>query len=352
MLIVSGPYFQLLIVMGTPVNSSASRKVAEGTEALRQAEKCLKTGLLKWKPDFDNAANEYSKAATCFKAAKALDQCKDAHLRSADCYLKNGSFFASGKQLEQAALVSRDMGNLQAAAELIDRASRLYIDSRSPDTAALVLERGAKIVEGKFPEIAVEFFNRAAEIVSVEDRPRQSAEFCGHAVRLLLKLARWDEAAEAVSRQKQLLTEAQDDRAVGRLVVALVLVHLARDDFVAASKAVDHDEGFLEAQEQDTLSCLLKGYDEGDPDMVTRALNAPFLRHMDTEYAKLARMLGQQVAESAKKTASESKPSAEAIGDAKDVDDGTVDKPEQDHLEVPDSTTAGDSDDEFASGLL
>lgn len=56
-------------------------------------------------------------------------------------------------------------------------------------------------------------------------------------------LARWDEAAEAVSRQKQLLTEAQDERAVGRLVVALVLVHLARDDFVAASKAVDHDGG-------------------------------------------------------------------------------------------------------------
>ncbi|XP_037291489.1 gamma-soluble NSF attachment protein isoform X2 [Rhipicephalus microplus] len=291
--------------MGTPVNSSASRKVTEGTEALRQAEKCLKTGLLKWKPDFDNAANEYSKAATCFKAGKALDQCKDAHLRSADCYLKNGSFFAC-----------------------------------------------AKIVEAKFPEIAVGFFNRAAEIVSVEDRPRQSAEFCGHAVRLLLKLARWDEAADAVSRQKQLLAEAQDDRAVGRLVVALVLVHLARDDFVAASKAVDYDKGFLEAQELDTLSCLLKGYDEGDPDMVTRALNAPFLRHMDTEYAKLARMLGQQVAESAKKTASESKPSAEAVGDAKDVDNGTVDRPEQDHLEVPDSTTAAESDDEFAGGLL
>ncbi|KAL3195405.1 hypothetical protein MRX96_015869 [Rhipicephalus microplus] len=332
--------------MGTPVNSSASRKVTEGTEALRQAEKCLKTGLLKWKPDFDNAANEYSKAATCFKAGKALDQCKDAHLRSADCYLKNGS------QLEQAALVSRDMGDLKAAADLIDKASCYFIDSRSPDTAALVLERGAKIVEAKFPEIAVGFFNRAAEIVSVEDRPRQSAEFCGHAVRLLLKLARWDEAADAVSRQKQLLAEAQDDRAVGRLVVALVLVHLARDDFVAASKAVDYDKGFLEAQELDTLSCLLKGYDEGDPDMVTRALNAPFLRHMDTEYAKLARMLGQQVAESAKKTASESKPSAEAVGDAKDVDNGTVDRPEQDHLEVPDSTTAAESDDEFAGGLL
>lgn len=338
--------------MGTPVHSSASHKIAEGTEALRQAEKCLKTGLLKWKPDFDNAANEFTKAATCFKAAKALDQCKDAHLRAADCYLKNGSFFSSGKQLEQAALVSRDMGSLNVTAELIDRASRLYIDSRSPDTAALVLERGAKIVESKFPEVAVEFFNRASEIVSVEDRPRQSAEFCAHAVRLLLKMSKWDEAAEAISRQKQLLTEAQDERAVGRLVVALVLVHLARDDFVAASKALDHDGEFLEAEEQETLSCLLKGCDEGDPDMVSRALHAPFLRHMDTEYAKLARMLGQQVAESAKKAVPESRPSGDTTEDTSTTDADAVDRPGQDHLEVPESAAAGDSDDEYAGGLL
>ncbi|KAH7932268.1 hypothetical protein HPB51_029409 [Rhipicephalus microplus] len=234
-----------------------------------------------------------------------ISRLTDPHRKPAvGCSKKHRDHFVA--QLEQAALVSRDMGDLKAAADLIDKASCYFIDSRSPDTAALVLERGAKIVEAKFPEIAVGFFNRAAEIVSVEDRPRQSAEFCGHAVRLLLKLARWDEAADAVSRQKQLLAEAQDDRAVGRLVVALVLVHLARDDFVAASKAVDYDKG----------------------------------------------MLGQQVAESAKKTASESKPSAEAVGDAKDVDNGTVDRPEQDHLEVPDSTTAAESDDEFAGGLL
>lgn len=139
---------------------------------------------------------------------------------------------------------------------------------------------------------------------------------------------------------------------MGRLVVALVLVHLARDDFVAASKALDHDGGYLEAEEQETLSCLLKGCDEGDPDMVSRALHAPFLRHMDTEYAKLARMLGQQVSESAKKAVPESQPSCETTEDtsARDVDAG--DKPGQDHLEVPDSAAAGDSEDEYAGGLL
>lgn len=109
---------------------------------------------------------------------------------------------------------------------------------------------------------------------------------------------------------------------------------------------------FLEAEEQETLSCLLKGCDEGDPDMVSRALHAPFLRHMDTEYAKLARMLGQQVAESAKKAVPESRPSGDATEDTSATDVDAVDRPGQDHLEVPESAAAGESDDEYAGGLL
>ena len=30
-----------------------------------KAEKYLKTGFLKWKPDYDSAASEYGKAGTC-----------------------------------------------------------------------------------------------------------------------------------------------------------------------------------------------------------------------------------------------------------------------------------------------
>lgn len=38
-----------------------------------------------------------------------------------------------------------------------------------------------------------------------------------------------------------------------------------------------------------TLEMLLQAYDEEDPDGVRRALNSPFIKHMDVEYAILAR---------------------------------------------------------------
>ena len=46
-----------------------AKKTAEAEEHLRLAAKALKTGLLKWNPDYDTAGDEYSRAATAFKVS-------------------------------------------------------------------------------------------------------------------------------------------------------------------------------------------------------------------------------------------------------------------------------------------
>lgn len=40
-----------------------------------------------------------------------------------------------------------------------------------------------------------------------------------------------------------------------------------------------------------TLEMLIQAFDEEDGDMARKALNSPFIKHMDVEYAKLARSL-------------------------------------------------------------
>ena len=40
-----------------------------------------------------------------------------------------------------------------------------------------------------------------------------------------------------------------------------------------------------------TLESLLQAYDEEDPEGVKAALESPFIKHMDVEYARLARDL-------------------------------------------------------------
>lgn len=52
-----------------------------------------------------------------------------------------------------------------------------------------------------------------------------------------MKLQQYDQAADAIRREIGIHQEHESIQAVGRLVVALVLVQLARGDIVAAEKA-------------------------------------------------------------------------------------------------------------------
>ncbi|XP_054706201.1 gamma-soluble NSF attachment protein-like [Uloborus diversus] len=277
---------------------AAEKKICEGNECINQAEKYLKTGFLKWKPDYDSAATEYSKAAICFKTAKVLGQSKDCYLKAANCYAQNHSFFSAAKSYEQAALISKDMQDFMGSVQLIERACQLFREHGTPDTAALALERGAKMIESRQPEVALDLYKKAAEVVMIEDRPTQAAEHVGKATRLLLKLKRFDEAAEMIKKEMGYHLSTENARAAGRLVVAEVLVHLMREDYVAADKAFKEGYNYCERDECNTLMDLLEGYDQGDPEQLNRALNSPFIKHMDVEFAKIARSL--QVAETEK----------------------------------------------------
>lgn len=115
-------------------------------------------------------------------------------------------------------------------------------------------------------------------------------------------------AADSIRREIGLNQQVEAYQATGRLVVALVLVQLARGDLVAAEKAFkEWGNAFkirmycvlgnrmnvtgtcCESPEVQTLEMLLQAFDEEDPETAKKALNNPFIKHMDVEYAILAR---------------------------------------------------------------
>lgn len=102
-------------------------------------------------------------------------------------------------------------------------------------------------------------------------------------------LVRYDLAADAIRREMGLHQQNESYQATGRLAVALVLVQLARGDVVAAEKAFKEWGNCCEGPEVQTLEMLLQAYDEEDGDAAKRALNSPFIKHMDLEYSILAR---------------------------------------------------------------
>lgn len=69
--------------------------------------------------------------------------------------------------LEQAALVSKEIGDLEAIFKLSERAACMFQEHGVPDTAALTLDKGAKMIDGQLPEKALHMYEHAVDIVLV-----------------------------------------------------------------------------------------------------------------------------------------------------------------------------------------
>ncbi|KAK9695951.1 hypothetical protein QE152_g32226 [Popillia japonica] len=269
--------------------SASNKKIEEALEHIRLAEKCLKTSFLKWRPDYDEAADEYNKAATCFRNAKSFEQCKDCLMKAGECYKQNRKLFYAAKALDQAVSVSKEIGDLREVAALAERAANMYMRHGSPETAAASLDKAAKVLEQHHLDQALPLYKQAADISLIQDSSRQAAEYLSKVARINVKLKQYDDAVVALRREIGVHQQNESYQAMGRLAVALVLVQLGRGDVVAAEKAFKEWGNCCEGPEVQTLEMLLQAYDEEDPDGVRRALNSPFIKHMDVEYAILAR---------------------------------------------------------------
>ncbi|TNM98492.1 hypothetical protein fugu_014738 [Takifugu bimaculatus] len=266
----------------------AAQKINEAHEHISKAEKCLKTSFTKWKPDFDSAASEYSKAAVCFKNAKQYDQAKDAYLKEAECHTENKTY----PYHDLSRVDISEQKKMPEAIQYIEKACMMYMENGTPDTAAMALDRAGKLIEPINLEKAVDLYQKAAGVFENEDRLRQAVELLGKASRLLVRLkSRLDEAAVALQKEKNMYKEIENFPMCFKKTTAQVLVHLHRADYVAADKCVRESyslPGYSGSEDSVAMETLLQGYDEQDEDQVFRVCNSPLLKYMDNDYAKLA----------------------------------------------------------------
>eukprot|EP00057_Strongylocentrotus_purpuratus_P034159 XP_794148.2 PREDICTED: gamma-soluble NSF attachment protein [Strongylocentrotus purpuratus] len=271
-----------------------ARRISEAKEHIAAAEKSLKTSFFKWKPDFGSAAHEYEQAAVCFKNAKQPLEAKRAYINAAGAHRNNDALFHAAKQYEQAAFLMRDQKDWGEVMGLFDKAASLYSEHGTPDTAAICLEKAAKMMETVNPRMSLEFFQKACDVVELEDRPRQIVDYLGKSARILVRIQDYDEASKVLSKERDLRHDLGDIDATNRTVSALVLVHLKRGDYVAADKMCGIAmgfEGYAESDVASALACLLDAYDKQDEDTFHQMLNLPLFRYMDNDYVKLARSL-------------------------------------------------------------
>jgi len=257
------------------------------------AEKYLETSAwkLKFSPDWDSAANEFSKAAVAFKIARDWVSCKGAHLRASESFANSGSLFHAGKQLEQCLLVLKEQGDLSEVEELASRGGLLYRQAGSPESASQLLVRAAKMLELALPERAILLYERAGDTVGTEDRPAEAAQHLEQAARLATRVGQWDRAVSLLESSLSLWQEGGAASAQGKLVIALVLLHIKRGDCVGGSKAWGHWGGLCDGGQAAAVGDILQGFSEQDGELAARGLASAVVRALDNDYVKLGRGL-------------------------------------------------------------
>ena len=69
--------------------------------------------------------------------------------------------------IDQAVLLSKDLGDYRDVVQLAERACNLYQQHGSPDSASIALDKAAKLLEQHHPDQALRLYQRAADVVLV-----------------------------------------------------------------------------------------------------------------------------------------------------------------------------------------
>ena len=118
------------------------------------------------------------------QVGKSWEKAKEAHLKAAEAYANCGSLYHAGKQLEQAINMVRDLGQLDQVELLAERGGLLYRQAGSPESAAQLMVRAAKLLEMKEPGKAVGLYKKVRERLGrggqLTDRTYSGGRHCGH----------------------------------------------------------------------------------------------------------------------------------------------------------------------------
>ncbi|KAG2217190.1 hypothetical protein INT45_005399 [Circinella minor] len=272
-----------------------AQRIREGVKLMQEGDKASSKGLFR-KPDWDVASGCYDHAATSFKLARSYDQAVQAYLKASEAFFKADATHLSGKALENAALLlAQQLSQPQRAAEFYQRASNMFMTGGSIDRAAEQLEKAGRALENTDANAAIEMYSSACSLYEQEDRGRMAIEIFKKAVTLLIRSKKYEKAVDMLHRQSAVLRKLANRSHLYKANLSIMIVLFAIGDEVEAGKQFNfmcsNDPGFSQSEEAQIGELLLQAYNEGDQELLEKAVRMQHISFLDNEVAKLSRTL-------------------------------------------------------------
>eukprot|EP00051_Salpingoeca_urceolata_P019534 m.286198 g.286198 ORF g.286198 m.286198 type:complete len:316 (-) comp19437_c2_seq2:975-1922(-) len=268
------------------MNRDAQLKQARAL--LAEAQKCEKTTMFKWKPDWEAASVAYDKAAMQFKLGKDFIKAREVYMMACNAHQQYNALFHAAKALEGAAACAKESKAHADSAELTIRASHLYRQNGTPEAACTALEKAAKAsVACGNEEQAAEMYFDIYDMRHDEDKPRQCKDPLAKALQICLRTKKYERAAEMSAHQVSLMHEIGNADLYAKSVLTAVTIALLRGDYVAAEKlyesCVQRNPAVAHSDEVKLADQVLTAFDEGDDERLQELTKDRLYTFIDNE---------------------------------------------------------------------
>eukprot|EP00735_Rhodelphis_limneticus_P002712 TRINITY_DN1368_c0_g1::TRINITY_DN1368_c0_g1_i1::g.19955::m.19955 TRINITY_DN1368_c0_g1::TRINITY_DN1368_c0_g1_i1::g.19955 ORF type:complete len:367 (+),score=80.68,sp/Q9U9R7/SNAG_DICDI/30.58/5e-36,SNAP/PF14938.1/3e-18,TPR_12/PF13424.1/0.021,TPR_12/PF13424.1/0.41,TPR_12/PF13424.1/1.3,TPR_11/PF13414.1/0.068,TPR_11/PF13414.1/0.052,TPR_11/PF13414.1/1.6e+02,TPR_14/PF13428.1/1.5e+03,TPR_14/PF13428.1/56,TPR_14/PF13428.1/4.7e+02,TPR_14/PF13428.1/9.5,TPR_14/PF13428.1/14,TPR_14/PF13428.1/20,PPR_3/PF13812.1/ len=285
----------------------SSKHIEQGDDHMKAGKNHAKVNILKWSADWDAACREFEKAAVCYKNAKEFDKCVNAYKKAAEAYEKAGNKYATATSFEKAGNILRDRSIASSTpedqkdaaakegAELYKSSSQWYDLNGSPDKAAEMLVKAAKLLEPTDPDSSMVLLEAACLIFERDDRQQFAQETYRTAVTLAVKTNNWDKAVDLLSRQREAHRKLNSEGHVHAAQLGMILLRLRQGDFAQADQLYHEfaaeSAGWTLSGESRAADALLQAFESGKADQVTEALKIQTFNFLDPTLTRVAKAL-------------------------------------------------------------
>jgi len=269
------------------------KKLIEAEQLLKEGDKLSSKGFFK-KPDYEGAALSYEQAATNFKNAKSYQKAKEAFQKASNMQYTSNLTFSAAKNLESAATMAKELEEDSEAAELFQQSSAYYREQSGSEKSAECLLRAASCLEKSDPDKAVQLCMDACQLYEIDEKEQFAGQAFRTAISLLLRNKKFDETLELMKTQCKIFEKLNHLNDLFKTYLSILVLHLIRDDFVAAEKAYQEFlifPGYLHSPESVVAGELLDAFEKRNGEALKTCLSKQVFTFLDNQVVKLAKTL-------------------------------------------------------------
>ena len=249
---------------------------------MKEAKKCLTTGMFQWKKDYLSAGPLYVKAANHFRVAKEPERAIKALIDGAKCSQECGQLHEVGNAYMQAAMIAKGMGgNEQRAVDFYKKAFDVYSANDDALTATNAGKQGAVMLAKIDQSAAIGMYRSLLDMLEAQHKHTYAFEIYRDVIRLCVRAKDFTAGCELVKNAVEAFKEGNQTTTVYQWHLCEVILMIQRGDLGGAEEVFLDSlgtQGYGLSDQAAAAEELLKGVKNNDADLLEKVKKMPGLR--------------------------------------------------------------------------